>query len=272
MRTKCCEGGVELVVSDKLISAHAFSTRLGGVSEEAHTASLNLAFGRGDDRDTVLENLRIFSNAVGFEPSKLISVTQIHSAQVRIVDEGQAGEGYFREDSFECDGYVTASSNLPIGVKTADCVPILMEGIDESGAVVCVAAVHAGWRGTVGRIAAVAVEKMAAFGVPPERVRAAMGAAICERCFEVREDFCEEFTAILGKDSADRYLRSDSEMKGVWHVDLREINRDILISCGVSENNIDISRECTCCLPERYFSHRYSKGKRGTMLSVIMKK
>ena len=268
MRKIVANNGVEYIRSDSISSTHAFSTRLGGVSTLSHTASLNLAFGRGDDEEVVLRNLTLFAEAVGFDHTKTVSVRQIHSADVRVVSEQDAGKGYIIKEDFECDGYVTDRSGLAIGVKTADCVPVLMEGYDKDGRVCCVGAAHAGWRGTVSGIAVKCLEKMRKIGA--ERVKVAIGPAICADCFEVRADFYETVKEILGTEQTARYVIPDALKNGVWHTDLRLMNRDFILSSGVETQDIDICEDCTCCLPERYFSHRYSRGKRGTQLSVIV--
>ena len=91
--------------SSILRSPHAFSTRVGGVSTNEHTKSLNLAFGRGDSDEIVLENLKIFADAVGFEPERVISLPQIHSDIIYKVGEENCGEGYFKTENIrEGDG------------------------------------------------------------------------------------------------------------------------------------------------------------------------
>ena len=141
------------VKSKILRSKHAFATRNGGVSTLEHTKSLNLAFGRGDEKEIVLENLKIFANEVGFAPEQVISLPQIHSNMIYKVGEENCGEGYFKtEDIREGDGYITGKKGVVLGIKTADCVPILFEA-EKDGKIVAVGAVHAGWRGTVAKIA-----------------------------------------------------------------------------------------------------------------------
>ena len=260
--------GIGYLKSNNLKAVHGFSTRLGGVSQNEHTRGLNLAFGRGDERECVIRNLALFADAVGFDAKRIVSVSQIHSADVRIVGEDDAGQGYFSEERFACDGYVTDTSGITLGVKTADCVPILMEGRDESGKILAVGAVHAGWRGTVGGIAAECVKKLSAFGARPENIRACIGPAICGECYSVREDFYNAVRAALGEKDTERFVTPASE-SGVWNCDLRKMNRELLQRAGLRSENIEVSSECTCCSPEKYFSHRYTRGKRGTMLSVI---
>ena len=268
MITVNAKNGVQYLRSDIISARHGFSTRIGGVSKAAHTSSLNLAFGRGDDRDTVLENLTLFADALGFDAKRCISVSQIHSADVRVVTEADAGQGYFAPESFACDGYVTNIPGLPIGVKSADCVPILMEGRDKSGQIIAVGAAHAGWRGTVSKIAVECIKKLSAFGVLPEDVKVAIGPAICGECYSVKADFYDAVRNILGERDTERFLLPTAT-EGEWRCDLRRMNKEFLISAGVMAENIEISDECTCCSPEKYFSHRYTGGVRGTMLSVI---
>lgn len=260
--------GVRYIKSNNLKSTHGFATRLGGVSVEEHTTGLNLAFGRGDERDVVLQNLALFADAVGFDAKRIVSVSQIHSADVRVITDADAGQGYFCEERFACDGYVTNVSGIALGVKTADCVPILMEGRDAFGNVLAVGAVHAGWRGTVGKIALECVKKLSAYGASPENIRVAIGPAICGECYVVREDFYSAVLAAIGERDTERFVLPTAE-SGVWNCDLRAMNREFLERAGLKAENIEVSAECTCCNPDKYFSHRFTGGKRGTMISVI---
>ena len=179
--------GVKFLQSGLLRSKHAFSTRVGGVSELPHTSSLNLAFGRGDADETVLENIRLFSEAVGIDGKSIISVPQIHSAEVKVVSRAEKGYGVYRSSPFSCDGYVTQDKDIALGVKTADCVPILMEARNDEDDVIAVSAIHAGWRGTAARIAGVGVEKLAALGAKPDKMFVAIGPCIHRCCYEVGE-------------------------------------------------------------------------------------
>ncbi len=256
------ENGVKFLKSDKISVPHGFATRVGGVSREAHTASLNLAFRRGDEPQTVLENLRLFSAAVGVAPESVISRHQIHSATVVYADEKMCGEGYFTDTDAGCDGYVTDREGVTLGVKSADCVPILFA--DAKAHVI--GAVHAGWRGTASKIAVECVHRMCELGAKPENIRVAIGAAIHFCCYEVGEDFLESVTALVGKDTAREFIR---ECDGKLHADIVGMNRKFLLESGIPDANIDVCEKCTCCEPKLFFSHRYSHGLRGTMLSVI---
>ena len=260
--------------SKLLTSPHAFSTRLGGVSSLNPTKYLNLGFGRGDDDKTVLRNLRLFSEAAGFDMHSVVSLPQVHSTEVLTVDSSFCGMGYDRRDLdlYEhkfADGYITSERGVTLGVKTADCVPILLECRDSTGKIIAVGALHAGWRGTVAGIQKIAVDKLiSAYGADPQGIYAAIGPCIHSCCFEVGEDVYEAVKA-LGEDYAKDFCAPRENKEGKYLCDLVGINTRLLESAGVPIKNIDVMDECTFCNPEKYYSHRYSGGNRGTMLSVI---
>ncbi len=254
--------GVRYLKSDIIGVKHGFATRIGGVSRETHTSSLNLAFGRGDEHETVMENLKRFSMAVGVSPASVISRNQMHSAKVVYADEKMRGEGYFTYTDEACDGYVTDRDGVTLGVKTADCVPILFA--DEKAHVI--GAVHAGWRGTALGIAAECVRKMGELGAKVENIHAAIGAAIHFCCYEVGEDFYSSVVELVGEDTAREFIREEN---GHLHADIVGMNRKLLLDAGLRDGNIDVCEYCTACEPELFYSHRYSHGFRGTMLSII---
>ncbi len=256
------ENGVKYLCSDKITVPHGFSTRIGGVSREAHTSSLNLAFGRGDSEETVLENLFRFSKAVGVEARSIISRRQVHSRDVVCVNCCDCGEGYFTETEDPCDGYAAKDSGVTLGVKTADCVPILLH--DPVNCII--GAVHAGWRGTVSGIVTECIKKMCFLGAKAENIRAAVGPAIHSCCYEVGEDFLQSVIKLAGDEIAQDFIKKKD---GKLYADIVGMNRRMLLDGGLMEENIDVCDMCTCCHPELFFSHRYSKGLRGTMLSVI---
>ena len=265
-----CQYGVCFFKSTLLKSPHGFSTRIGGVSTLEHTSSLNLAFGRGDDEETVLKNVFAFANAIGVDGGRIISVPQVHSNDVKTVDMSHSGFGVIQKADFSCDGYVTDASELPIGVKTADCVPILIEGRDDTGRVVAVSAVHAGWRGTASKIVAVAIRKISAYGVKPENIYVAIGPCIDECCYEVKRDFSLQIAEKLGQNYELKYIKRNEN--GSLFASLKGMNLEIISECGIPRENVDVSTECTCCNSEFFYSHRRQNGIRGAMLNIIAKK
>lgn len=265
MKPITAKNGVKYFSSDILSCKNAFATRIGGVSTLPHTAELNLAFGRGDSDVTVCNNLSIFADAVGFDPRSVVSVPQIHSAKVVRVDSSHLGMGYYKRAPFECDGYVTTDKNVVLGVKTADCVPILLSAKDENGEVIAIAALHAGWRGTANAIAREGIKALTEIGADPKRIFAAVGPHICKDCFEVGEDCKDEFVKLLGEDILEFIERRGDK----YFPDLGAINRKILAECGVLPENIDTSDACTYCDRSLFYSHRRTNGLRGTHLSII---
>lgn len=269
MRRICAENRVVYYCSDIIPCIHGFSTRIGGISSCTHTKGLNLAFGRGDDRETVLENLRLFSAALGIEPEGVISVSQVHSDNIRFVGEDNRGEGYYREELEHCDGYVTDENNITLGIKTADCVPILLYAPTNGTFGGGVAAVHAGWRGTALGIVKKAVHRLCDMGAVPSEIKVAIGPSIGSCCYLVREDFYKSFCSIAGRELTELFVLPVGD--GQWTADLKGVNIKMLCDSGILRENIDACALCTCCHCEEFYSHRFSNGKRGTMLSVITK-
>lgn len=267
MERTVARNGVVYYRSNLIPCIHGFSTRIGGVSRLPHTASLNLGLERGDDRETVTENLSLFSDALGVECENIVSVSQIHSTKIRYITEKERGEGFFCPETEACDGYITDRRGVALGVRTADCVPILLYAPPTENFSGAVSALHAGWRGTAAGIAREAVEKLSKMGAEVSLIKAAIGPAIESCCYTVKADFYSEFKEKAGVLLTETYVTAVSD--GVWKADLKGANREILTECGLLDKNIDVCDRCTCCEPNEFFSHRYSKGLRGTMLSVI---
>ena len=244
-------------VTDSTRFPHGFSTRSGGVSTLEHLATMNFTTSTGDSEENVAENCRIFLSALGLEPDSRISSHQIHSAKVRYVTEADAGSVFD-----DCDGFVTDRPGVALIVKTADCVPILMSD-NEAGVI---AAVHAGWRGTVGAIAPIAANEMVKLGASLENIRIAIGPCIHDCCFEVQQDFVDAVSDIRGKVFADTHIH---RRKASRYADLVGMNLDLLSAAGIQRAQIDVAADCTCCAPFLYHSHRATKGKRGVMAAVI---
>lgn len=254
------QGTLEYLTAEGISAPHAFTTRLGGVSEGIFD-SLNLGLHRGDKPENVEENYRRLANAVGFDLQKMVLTYQTHSDIVRVVTQQDCLGSLSHRDYPVCDGLVTNVPGVALMVFTADCTPILFHD-PVTGSV---GAVHAGWRGTAAGIAAKAVEAMAfAFGSRPEDIRAAIGPNIGPCCFETDGDVPEAMLSALGED-AESYIRPAGEK---FYVDLKGINALWLRRSGV--NCIDISTDCTFCASHRFWSHRVTRGQRGAQGAVIV--
>ena len=254
-------GKLEYLTAEGITVPHCFTTRFGGVSQ-GYLSSLNLGIHRGDDPENVRKNYEILGNALGFDIDDLVFTRQTHTSIVRAVDGSNRGEGLQREVEPECDALVTNTPGLVLAVFTADCTPILLWD-PVTGAV---GAVHAGWRGTVADIAGNAVRAMCEqFGARPQDIRAAIGPNIGVCCFETHEDVPNAVRAALGQE-AEAFIVPAGEK---FRVDLKGVNAALLRRAGVTE--IEISRDCTACRPDRFWSHRRLGNDRGSLAAIIVR-
>jgi polyphenol oxidase len=257
--------GVRVLISSALEVAgfvNGFSTRLGGVSPFP-SGDLNLAGYDEDDSENIEENRRRFLSVFDGEFS-LSTVWQIHSNKVKVIrTRKDAAATNDRADSLVAD-----LKGLLVGVKTADCVPILV-GDPASGAF---AAIHAGWRGTVASIAQKGVQAMVSeFGAVPGKMIAAIGPAACGQNYEVGPEVVEEFEVKLP--NSDEYF--SPTQNGHALVDLHRANGDQLTAMGLASENIFTVPLCTIERTDLFFSYRVEKkryGKTGRLLSVIGRK
>ena len=247
---------------------HGFSTREGGVSTLPHTATMNVAEGHGDSHEVVRENIRILARTVSedvLDEACVICAPQIHSAIIRSVTEADRGTGVILPHGGEGDGFITDVPGVLLMIRVADCVPILYAARRSDGSpIVC--ATHAGWRGTVSGIAAEAIRRIVGMGGDISTVRCAIGQAIHPCCYEVGEDFREAVTQAQGSDFARHHIENRD---GNLYADVPKMNRTILLSAGLTEEQIDVSPACTACAPHLYHSHRASRGMRGAMGALI---
>jgi polyphenol oxidase len=258
---------------------HGFSTRAGGASEIDGETVLNLGAVEWDTRDNVDENKRRFQSALGGSDLTLVSLHQIHSDVVRCFDSVPAKQS-------KGDALATSRRGLLLGVRTADCAPVLV--VDPKKRVV--AAIHAGWRGTLARIVEKGVGELRRhFGSDPADLVAAIGPGIHGCCYEVDENFRDKFRAqfpyadVLFQEvfSSDPVRRKypllfmnqrapgHGEPHRTVHLDLVEANRRQLLDAGIRQQNIWISDLCTSCRTDLFFSHRKERGVTGRMMAAI---
>ncbi|MDQ1638047.1 MAG: purine-nucleoside/S-methyl-5-thioadenosine phosphorylase / adenosine deaminase [Pyrinomonadaceae bacterium] len=231
--------------------------------------SLNLAGFNEDAAENILENRRRF---LKLYPGRwaLAGCWQVHGSDVRVVknmiDAKPAQDEH--GDTVYCDAIVSDAAGVLAGVKTADCVPILI-GDAKTGAF---AAVHAGWRGTVAEVATKALARMVSdYQTKPGDVVVAIGPAAGACCYEVGSDVIDAFDERFAP-AADLFkpTRTDHAC-----VDLIKANRAQLMAVGVSEEKIYSAPLCTMCRTDLFFSYRREKsvyGKVGRLMSVIGRK
>lgn len=297
---------------------YGFSTRVGGASTLDGEKALNLSFMEWDSRENVLENRRRLQAAVGAKDATLVAMRQIHSDVVHpfsaapsllsgsIRDSERSEEALSSQgtksreilhsvDSIQNDGEkvlaqpckgdaaITNKPGLLLGIQTADCVPILL--VDPKQRVV--AGIHAGWRGTLARIAQKTVGRMRMeFGCNPANLLAAIGPSIGPCCYEVSADFVTKFRAQFADAESyfDEARTGDEPNPLQWmnmyppghqpppknvHLDLRKANRSQLLAAGLREANIFVSDLCTGCRRDLFFSYRKEGAVSGRMMSVI---
>jgi polyphenol oxidase len=255
---------------------HGFSTRVGGQSLLDGTRVVNLGFTEWDSSEKVLENRRLFQSALHACDLTLVSLKQFHSDVILVFDAAPA-------EPCRGDASTTSQAGLLLGVQTADCVPILL--VDPKRR--AIAAVHAGWRGTLQRIASKTVGKMQMeFGSKPADLLAAFGPAIGGCCYEVGAEVATQFTSQFpgAAEWFDELRTGDEPNPLQWlnmappghqppprkvRLDLRKANRSQLLEAGLRPNNILVSDLCTACRRDLFFSYRKEGALSGRLLSVI---
>lgn len=241
---------------------HAFSTRLGGVSEGIY-ASMNLSFGRGDDPVRVRANFDRLCGAIGVSADDIVLSRQEHHTAVRHVTAADRGKGITRERDYDdFDGLLTDEPGLVLCTQYADCVPLLFA--DPVRRVVGTS--HSGWKGTVAEMGRVTVEHMVNdYGCRREDIVAGIGPSIGPCCFEVDAPVYEQFAAMpVFTESCVRRMPGDK-----FIIDLWQVNRRILLSAGLREEHISVTDLCTRCRPDVLWSHRATGGVRGSLAALI---
>jgi len=261
---------------------HGFSTRAGGVSRAYGGKSLNLGFTPEDSRRAVEQNRAAFLRELGAvrkgHELPLVTVRQIHSDLIHCVPE-------MPEAPLAGDGLVTQTPGLLLAILTADCLPVILADTKRRA----IGVFHAGWRGTVKRIAEKGVGEMQRwFGSRPRDIKAAIGPGVHGCCYsvgpEVRTQFESQFE--YGSKLFREVEESDpvrekypllfltarapghSELPKKIFLDLVEANRRQLLAVGVPAKNISASPLCTSCHTDLLFSHRAEKGVTGRMMAV----
>jgi len=237
---------------------HGIFGRAGGSSPPPWD-SLNVGADVGDDAGNVQQNYERICAALAIRRGDLVTARQVHSAQVVRVTAADRGRIVG-----QLDGLITNEAGVALSMRFADCVPIIAYDPEHHA----LGAAHAGWRGTIGKIATRLVEAMGeAFGSRPERLLAGIGPSIGPCCYEVGPDVIEAARAAF---------ESEVERKDGWplifyngsalHLDLWAANRVLLENAGVGQ--VETARLCTACHRERFFSHRGDGGKTGRFAMV----
>lgn len=226
----------------------AQSTRHGGVSPAPYY-SLNLGKNTADELANVQENRRRFCAQLGFTPAQMAWSKQVHGTEIRYAEAPGGAEGF--------DALITDKPGILLAISVADCTPILVYDAKNQA----VAAIHAGWKGTAGRIVERTLQEMhTRFGTQGADCVAYVGACIDECSFEVGEEVAAAFDEV--------FKRFDPE-RGKFFVDLKKANAAQLMAAGVPAAQIEISPYCTVQHNADFFSHRKDGGITGRGIGVI---
>lgn len=267
LTVKTCEDAVVLTfpaLERTGLVNHAFSTRIGGVSE-GDFSSMNFSFSRGDNPEHVRENYRRMAKILGTEESRMVLSYQTHTTNVRVVTEADAGKGVVRERDYrDVDGLVTNVSGITLVTFYADCVPLyILDPIHKA-----IGLSHSGWRGTVNRMGRETLRVMKQeYGTRPEDVIACIGPSICQDCFEVGEEVAEAFAETFDCRYHERLFYQKTN--GKYQLNLWKANEIIFQESGVPKNQIHVTDICTRCNPDLLFSHRRHGEKRGNLAAFL---
>ncbi|SRR5216683_2459557 len=235
---------------DTLDAEVMVTTRNGGVSSGSY-ASLNLGLHVGDVAADVLANRRRVAAALGTDPGDLVFCNQAHGRGVQIVSARDRGRGALSLDDAipRTDALVTGDAGTALVVMVADCVPIVL--YDPVAHIL--ACVHAGWRGTVARVAEAALAAMRSLGTRPADVVAGLGPAIAPDRYQVGGEVVAAAERGLGDASAE-VMRPEGA--GKWLFDLCAANRRVLRGAGVLDERIHVAAVPTGPAPGLFFSDR----------------
>jgi len=240
----------------------AFSTRNRGVSTKPYS-SLNLALHVGDNNEDVLENRRRLLNIFDLSIDRMVCCEQVHDTKIAIVSEEDAGKGACDLKSAlpKTDGMICNIPGIVLATYYADCFPLFF--FDPEKRVIAIA--HAGWKGTMGKIAEHTIDSMVKhFNCQRKEIRVFIGPGIQECCFIIQDELAERvFRQFEGFDD----IIISNNYGHFWS--LANTNRQILINCGISKNNITSCNLCTSCNHNLFYSYRKEKGITGRMCGLI---
>jgi YfiH family protein len=234
---------------------HGFMGRRGGKSIGPYS-ELNMSYRVSDDPKVVSQNVCDMKLAVGIHDGRIVTMGQVHGDNIVEVKDKSLKE------AGEADGMITAEKDIFLGVLTADCVPILFVAPKNK----LVAAVHAGWRGTLAGIAEKAARLFTdQLHVSADEIEVALGPSIESCCYEVKDDVAVPLLKRWGGIAESSIQKRD----GKTYLDLRLLNRAVLSRAGIPETNIFQIGPCTSCSPEDFFSYRRERSETGRQISFI---
>jgi polyphenol oxidase len=251
---------LKLSPAEHFSAVAACSLRLGGFSSRPFD-SLNFSASEGDSQENVSRNLEILCADLDVPTSSVVTMNQVHGDNVGIIDSMPQSEPV-------ADAMITSLAGVFLGVRTADCAAILI--LDPINRVS--AAIHAGWKGAVLKIAATVIDTMKrSFCSDPAKILAAIGPCVGSCCYEVDEKVLTPFKTSFS--NADRFIHRMPQRNGKksqsYGLDILSANRSVLMEEGVRPEGIFQVGLCTSCNESLFFSHRRDRGKSGRHLALV---
>lgn len=240
-----------------------FTSRLGGVSSGIYN-SLNLGFHAGDGKLNVIKNRQLIADSIGVFPASFVAAEQVHGDKVYIVNKDNIGAGALKyQNSLSgIDAIITEEKGIPLLLLYADCVPLFF--VDPIKRIVALA--HAGWKGTVKKIAKKIILLMKEkYGVKAKNILVAIGPSISKDFYEVDDIVIKQFRKSF--DNPEDFIVDKG--KGHYLLDLWQANIDTLKEVGIIEEHVTLSNYCTFRNNQYFYSYRKEKGKTGRMASII---
>jgi len=257
------------LLNEEKVIEHFSTTRSGGVSNGTY-ASFNMGNFSDDNPINIHENRRILARMFYMEMEQFIIPHQTHGTRVLVIDDSflALDQAAAIETMYGVDATITAKKGIFLCATTADCIPVII--YDQKRAVI--AAIHAGWKGTLGRIVEKTIAEMnRQYHSLPADMIVGIGPGISQIHYEVGNEVADAFSR-EGFDLSDETVAFRKNPSSKWHLDLKELNRRELLRLGVSGENIEKSDLCTFEREDLFFSARRQTQHSGRMLTGIMMK
>lgn len=238
------------------------TTKNGGVSSGPFH-SFNMGLHVGDDRESVVENRRRLSELIGFPLARWVAAEQTHGDCIELIDGLQAGKGSKIYDDAvpDTDCFLASSGDLLLTMCYADCVPLYFYDPVKRR----IGLAHAGWKGTVAKIGPSMIDRMVTAGSSKADIEVVIGPSICGDCYVVDDFVIGKIEKVL-EDGP--HIPYNLKEEGQYHLDLKQLNRLLLIQSGISAEQIRTSGHCSFCHDD-FYSYRQDGGKTGRMMSFI---
>ena len=243
--------------NDMLVAG--FTTKNGGCSQMPFS-SLNMGYHVADEEYCVTRNRQLLAESINFPLDYWVGAEQTHRSnivKITMEDQGRGASDYHSAFK-DTDGFYTNETNILLTLCFADCVPIYFYAPSFG----YIGMVHAGWKGTVAKIASAMIERWQSEGISPKDIHVVIGPSICGECYIVDDRIIDQVKHICGEEGPYQEIS-----EGQYQLDLKQLNKWIIQQTGVE--NIEVSSLCTSCQKDEFFSHRRDHGNTGRLMSFI---